>query len=231
MAASHTIPELTRAIGARAVHLRLVPRPEGMAESREILRLLQGHGKVEMFKNLKYDAVPTPNTMLAIFQSEDVARQFLHRSPLRFNMSRHHVEEDSVEENYSASEAPGTTQSLPNNGRSSAARPAQHSSTISNEPETREYQLQVNIATIHHRDHINVNSYNGPFIVGTKSAVQEDLARQVPLFGLSEVNLQKAEKPWKVVKTERAIEGRERRTLRQMLEEGELKARFDTVAS
>jgi hypothetical protein len=78
---------LIRPIGNRAVHLRLHPRVETLAESREILRLMQKFGRVEMFRNFKYDALPMANTMLAIFETDEGARKLLQESPLRFVMS------------------------------------------------------------------------------------------------------------------------------------------------
>lgn len=200
-----------------------------MAESREILRLLQGYGKVEMFKNLKYDALPTPNTMLAIFESEEAAQKLLRRSPLRFNMSRDEPDDgdDPAEQsNQSLAARAETTESTSSDRMALAesaarnefnqARASPLSSAVS---VTREYQLQVNIATMHHRDHINASSYHGPFAVDRKSAVQEDLAKRVPLVGLSEINLKKSEKPWRVLAWERERDRKERKSLRQMLSE------------
>lgn len=269
MSARQTAMRLTRGVGGRAVHLRLFPRPEGISESREILRLLQGYGKVEMFKNLKYDALPTSNTMLAIFQTEEAARALLRSSPLRFNMSRDQVDNDIVVgSDASHDNSTLNSSSSPNQTYDShathqypeglnASQSSQHAQSLSSpleaallqssssdrdalaetaaqrisaqsraslnlsgrsaSPQTRKYQLQVNISTMHHRDHLNANPYNGPFVVDSKSAVQQDLAKRVPLIGLSDVNLKKPEKPWRVLLWERAREGKRRNTLRQML--------------
>lgn len=224
MSGSHVIKGLTRAIGSRAVHLRLIPRPEGVGESREILQLLQRYGKVEMFKNLKYDALPTPSTMLAIFQTEEAAEDLLRASPLRFNMapnpSEERVGENEVQagpESASVHETSSDRMAL----AETAARqsPAQSTSFSSNTSaaSTREYQLQVNASFMHHRDHINTNPYNGPFVVDKKSAIQEDLAKRVPLIGLSDVNLKKTEKPWRTLLWERERETKDRMTLRGLL--------------
>lgn len=78
---------LIRPIGNRAVHLRLHPRVETLAESREILRLMQKFGRVEMFRNFKYDALPVANTMIAIYETDEGARKLLEESPLRFVMT------------------------------------------------------------------------------------------------------------------------------------------------
>ena len=83
-----------------------------------------------------------------------------------------------------------------------------------------EFQILVNKSTYSHRDHINTNPYSGPFAVDTKSAIQEDLARRVPLVGLSDINLKKMEKPWRVVAWQRKREMETRRPLQEMFEQG-----------
>ena len=37
----------------RAVHVKIHPRPRNLAESREVLRILQQYGEVVMYKHLK----------------------------------------------------------------------------------------------------------------------------------------------------------------------------------
>jgi len=39
-----------------AVHIRIVPRPRNLGESREILRILEKFGEIVMFKHLKVGA-------------------------------------------------------------------------------------------------------------------------------------------------------------------------------
>lgn len=171
---------LIRPIKNRAVHLRLHPRVETLAESREILRLMQKYGRVEMFRNFKYDALPVANTMIAIFETDEAARQLLEVSPLRFVMSP----EGSAD------------------GRQ------------------RHYQLQANPSSFHHRDQIDQTVYNGSYKVSSRCAVQEDLAKNVPMVGLSEFTLRKEEKPWRVLRWEKQKEEESTKTLRQLLEEG-----------
>ena len=40
-------------ISQRAVHMTIVPRPANLAESREVLRVLQRFGPMDMYKHLK----------------------------------------------------------------------------------------------------------------------------------------------------------------------------------
>ncbi|KAK6007208.1 hypothetical protein QM012_006216 [Aureobasidium pullulans] len=171
---------LIRPIKNRAVHLRLHPRVETLAESREILRLMQQYGRVEMFRNFKYDSLPMATTMIAIFETDEAARKLIEVSPLRFVMSP----EGSPD------------------GRQ------------------RHYQLQANTSTFHHRDQIDQTVYNGSYKVSSRCPVQEDLAKNVPMLGLSEFTLRKEEKPWRVLRWERQREEESAKTLRQLLQEG-----------
>ena len=43
----------TRNIQRQAVHVKMYPRPSNLAESREVLRVLQQYGEVAMYKHLK----------------------------------------------------------------------------------------------------------------------------------------------------------------------------------
>ena len=38
---------------SKAVHLKIYPHPQNLRESREVLRILQKFGTVEMFKSLR----------------------------------------------------------------------------------------------------------------------------------------------------------------------------------
>lgn len=169
---------LIRPIGNRAVHLWLHPRVETLAESREIIRLMQKFGRVEMFRNFKYDAQRMANTMIAIYETDEGARKLLEESPLRFVMSPE-----------------GSPQG-----------------------QQRHYQLQANPSRFHHRDHIDQSVYNGCYRVSNRSLVQEDLAKTVPMQGLSEFTLRKEEKPWRVLQREKQKE-ETTMTLRQLLDD------------
>lgn len=245
MATSQLIPGLTRGIGKRAVHLRITPRTDSLAQSREILELLRGYGRIEMYRSLKYDTIPAPNTILAIFESEDSAIKLLKSSPLRFTMYEAEPEDDSLNDDLSdspsslleqeprqtstaylddrnalaQSEAQQASQAAaqPRWASSSPARRALSSS--STPPPPRQFQIQANVAFTRHRDNINSNPYNGPFAVDRKSAIQEDLAKRVPLIGLSDLNLKRMEKPWRVLAREVMYEKRDKKTLRQIWHE------------
>jgi len=86
----------------------------------------------------------------------------------------------------------------------------------------REYQIQVNLSRMNHTDNINANHYSGNFAINTKSAAQEDLAKRVPMIGLSDVNLRPVDKPWRVVLWQRRNQKNEMVPLSAMLQQGAL---------
>lgn len=50
--AGQSIPAYARTVG-RAVHVKIYPQPRNLAESTEVLRVLQQYGEVVMYKQLK----------------------------------------------------------------------------------------------------------------------------------------------------------------------------------
>ncbi|KAF2453503.1 hypothetical protein BDY21DRAFT_374823 [Lineolata rhizophorae] len=95
---------------ANAVHVRVTPAPAGLAESRQVLRVLQRFGEVVMFKNLRYQAEnPVPNASLAIFRDDDAAENLLRASPLRFSLEP--VTAPSSSASASSSPAPSSSSS------------------------------------------------------------------------------------------------------------------------
>lgn len=235
---------------SRAVHLKIVPRLQTYAESQTILRMLQGFGEVQYYKNLNYERLRAPNTALAIFRDETAAQALIKESPLRFTMifdesgisyEQENVEpsNEAVEQKLGKTNAPESEAELPQYTSPSSA-PVQRGawgvpiqtrslSTFnrqqlpkpkSQHPEEREYEIQVNRSTMNHRDHINVSHYHGPFAIDSKSAIQEDLAKRVPLPGLSDLNFRRPDKPWRILSWQRAREEKTRTPLRKMYEQG-----------
>ncbi|KAH7086179.1 hypothetical protein FB567DRAFT_471573, partial [Paraphoma chrysanthemicola] len=74
---------------ARSVHLRIVPRPADLSESREILRVLKRFGEIDVFKSLRYEYHnPADNIALAIFRDSTAAQKALDASPIRFALEK-----------------------------------------------------------------------------------------------------------------------------------------------
>ncbi|KAL8907202.1 MAG: hypothetical protein Q9171_005954 [Xanthocarpia ochracea] len=72
-----------------AVHVKIFPRPGNLAESREVLRVLQQYGEVVMYRHLKYDAPnPTLNTALAIYRTRNSAYNVIQASPIHFQLQQ-----------------------------------------------------------------------------------------------------------------------------------------------
>lgn len=242
MAASRPNAGIARNLGVRAVHLQLVPRPQSIVERRSILNLIEEYGPVEMFKSLKYVDVPVPNTMLAIFRTEEAALKLLRASPIRFSFSsdsdQKHANGETSQASYAGSPGspsahqpdlgtePAHSSTAMSSDRAALAANATRSSSAALSTNSaapgREYQLQVNVATVHHRDQINVNRYHGPFLVTGKSAIQEDLAKRVPTYGLSDSDLKAPEKHWRILDQELERGRKTHKTLRQMLDEHEV---------
>lgn len=93
-------------LSARSVHLRIVPRPSNLGESREIYRVLQRYGEIDVFKWLKVRMTgdgrelvlivfaqyeyhnPLNNIALAIFRNDAAAQRALDASPIRFALEK-----------------------------------------------------------------------------------------------------------------------------------------------
>lgn len=50
--AGQTIPNYAKTVG-RAVHIKIYPQPRNLAESREVLRVLQQYGEIVSYRLLK----------------------------------------------------------------------------------------------------------------------------------------------------------------------------------
>ncbi|KAF2719637.1 hypothetical protein K431DRAFT_272460 [Polychaeton citri CBS 116435] len=70
------------------------------------------------------------------------------------------------------------------------------------------YQIEAGPAKFRFRDAVNQGHYHGSFPLDTKSAAQQDLAKKVPLVGLSCWNWKVQGKPWRVAQRERGRVGR-----------------------
>lgn len=53
-----------RALALRSIHLRIVPRPANLSESREIFRVLQGFGEISTYQSLRVRLPRTPWLLL-----------------------------------------------------------------------------------------------------------------------------------------------------------------------
>ncbi|CAO1605444.1 hypothetical protein XANCAGTX0491_008962 [Xanthoria calcicola] len=72
-----------------AVHVKIFPRPGNLAESREVLRVLQQYGEVVMYRHLKYEAPnPTLNAALAIYRTQNSAYNVVQASPIHFQLQQ-----------------------------------------------------------------------------------------------------------------------------------------------
>lgn len=72
---------------SHAIHIKIHPRPRNLAESRQILQVLQEYGRVVMYKHLKYEPeAPAHNSAIAIYQNPSSAKDLIDASPLTIEL-------------------------------------------------------------------------------------------------------------------------------------------------
>ncbi|KAL8779092.1 MAG: hypothetical protein Q9203_001587 [Teloschistes exilis] len=72
-----------------SIHVKISPRPLNLAESRQVLRVLQQYGEVVMYRHLKYESPnPTLNAALAIYRNQTSAHNAINASPIRFQLQQ-----------------------------------------------------------------------------------------------------------------------------------------------
>lgn len=91
------------------------------------------------------------------------------------------------------------------------------------EEEDRIFQIWTSPTNRNFRDQISMGRYYGSFAIDTKMPGQEDLAKRVPVLGMSCVDWRARQKPWRLVKKE--SEGREKRERLGVLWEREGKSK------
>lgn len=65
----------------RTVYLRVRPKPESLAERRAVIRMLQRHGEVEVFKKLR-----RPDSFITVMRTAREAIDFVKRSPVQYEL-------------------------------------------------------------------------------------------------------------------------------------------------
>lgn len=87
LAASKLLGLSLRPRTSHAVHIKIHPRPRNLAESRQLLQVLQEYGRVVMYKHLKYEPeAPAHNSAIAIYQNPSSAKDLIDASPLTFEL-------------------------------------------------------------------------------------------------------------------------------------------------
>ncbi|KAF2623053.1 hypothetical protein BU25DRAFT_350978 [Macroventuria anomochaeta] len=193
---------------SRSVHLRIVPRPANLSESREIFRVLQRFGEINTYKHLRYEYHnPADNVALAIYRTPDAAQQALNASPLRFALER---EVSSTEPSYSTEDAEEDPSTLPlatftdisdmtSPSKLLHRTPPSTASTPPSQPApmpfsaappktttTKWFQITVDRSRAVHQDFVERQPLWKQFSP-MKSMAQEDLSKIVPHVGLSDV--------------------------------------------
>lgn len=87
LSASRLLGMSLRPRTSHAVHIKIHPRPRNLAESRQILQVLQEYGRVVIYKHLKYEPeAPAHNSAIAIYQNPSSAKDLIDASPLKFEL-------------------------------------------------------------------------------------------------------------------------------------------------
>ncbi|KAH8728469.1 hypothetical protein GQ44DRAFT_577069, partial [Phaeosphaeriaceae sp. PMI808] len=99
---------VSQLLPARSIHLRIVPRPANLSESREIFRVLRRFGEISVFKYLRYEYHnPADNIALAIFRDATSAQKALDASPIRFALEKV-IQPANDQESTQSQSQPGT---------------------------------------------------------------------------------------------------------------------------
>ncbi|KAJ4985406.1 hypothetical protein SVAN01_09066 [Stagonosporopsis vannaccii] len=194
---------------SRSVHLRIVPRPANLSESREIFRVLQRFGEINTYKHLRYEYHnPADNVALAIYRTPEAAQKALNASPLRFSLERETSAEptaydDDPEADPSnlppATSAPDMSDmTRPSSLLQRIAAPSPVPSAQPSPPPLpfsppppktttqKWFQVTVDRSRAVHQDYVERQPLWKQF-TPMKSMAQEDLAKQVPHLGLSDI--------------------------------------------
>ncbi|RDL40361.1 Uncharacterized protein BP5553_00340 [Venustampulla echinocandica] len=149
---------ITRAatLARRTVHVKMFPTPRTFPERREVLRVMEQLGEVEMFRSLKYHPkAPVPNAFLSMFRTEAAAVAALNQSPIRYRL----MPNDSQSEDPSTETLLGSTLTPPDHA------PAEPSTAKPNDEKI--FELHISTTTIDHERYLRSPSTNplyGPFI-------------------------------------------------------------------
>lgn len=74
--AGNAAPAFARTAG-RAVHVKIHPQPHDLAESREVLRVLQRYGEVVMYKHLKVSTIMLACSLCSLLSVSSILADLL----------------------------------------------------------------------------------------------------------------------------------------------------------
>lgn len=225
--ATTQIPTLSRALGARAVHVHVVPRPTSVAQTSDILSVLRRSGAIEYFKWLAHDGSQRANTLLAIFRDANSVQDAIRRSPVLVPVLLDGYDyvpghgpgglRDGVGRRYGARKwvVDGDGKGSTDGGRKGATVTGGEGEDGVADEEPK-FTMTINKSTWPHQDAVRLNPFHGPFAVDRKSVVQGHLERRVPLVGISDVKPRKEGVPSRILT---GMMAREKATRLQPLKE------------
>ena len=164
------------------------------------------------------------NTILAIYQRPEAASKLIAASPFNFT-----IEPPPPSRSVTSPASLGLLQGM-GGLPSSTEKPAENSNVSSEDASTdltpndldhrpREFHITADVSLMDHQGYIQRKPYYWGYPNNNKYFAQEDLAKSVPLEGMSVIDMHGTEVPNRIV-LKKLREVAQRKTLRQMWEEG-----------
>ncbi|KAI9840585.1 MAG: hypothetical protein M1837_001524 [Sclerophora amabilis] len=200
-------PPATAAASA-AVLLKIHPCPRSLHETRQILRILQGHGEVIAFRSLRQQyPIPKPDQVIALFAYPSSASSFIAASPHRLKIeptphpsSIHpvylrpaHARDPYASSSASTSPHPSTLPGIPLPVPTTTRRPEKLSPMEEKLEEGKgkdliEVEIVARLSDSNHKFLIASGPYYGPFTPDLRTMQAADLLKgsQVPNVGLAD---------------------------------------------
>lgn len=158
--------------------------------------------------------------MLAIYDNPQSASNLVKASPLNFNFHHHGAHGLlSRPENFGQVHVTGENEATSDDSRNETRGDSGKSTSAIAVPSTeylgREFHLTADTSLMDHQGHIQRQPYYWGFTSSGKSFAEEDLAKSVPLKGMSSISTNAPEIPLRVVR-KKAEETGSRKTPRQL---------------
>ena len=187
---SHSsLPAYARTAG-RAVHISVSPCPSNIGESRKILSALRQYGDVLMYQHLKYDpATRAANTVLALYNQNAEAERLIQASPVTLEIRR----EGWIQ----------VSQGIDGNSKNGNDDRSEKLASV------KVFHLRAQTSTLNHQAQIQRQYYYSYFEPDTSNLMSSDLVSRVPVPGMADCQIERAEVPFRI---------RMKRTRREQIE-------------
>ncbi|KAG9246905.1 hypothetical protein BJ878DRAFT_415989 [Calycina marina] len=148
-------------LAARTVHIKMYPSARNFQERREVLRVLERFGEVNIFRSLKYHPTsPVADAFIAIFGADSAATNIINASPVRYRIINQS----------------GTSTEI------SSAADSQPGVTAAPEAKERVFEININKSFHDHERYIKEQPLYGPWkpVETSSSFMAASLAEAIP---------------------------------------------------